>query len=71
MADKISISLTEYEAVLLLEFVTHLNQTGTVQDKPEQRVLWNLEALLEKEIPSIFGKRYGEILEEARKILQD
>ncbi len=71
MADEIKISLTKYEAILLLEFLARLNKSGYVQDKPEQRALWNLECILEKEIPFIFSERYGEILEEARKNLQD
>jgi hypothetical protein len=71
MEDEIKISLTKHEAVILLEFVTRLNKSKSIQDKPEQRALWNLESVLEKGIPEIFSENYGEILEEARKSLQD
>ena len=70
MTDEIIISLTKYEAVLLLEFVSRFNKSESIQDVSEKRALWNLESLLEKGIPEIFSDNYGEVLEEARKNLQ-
>jgi len=67
MTEKIQISFTEQEAVVSLEFVVRINKSGQIKEIYEQRVLWNLEAMLEKEISFIFGKRYGEVLEEAKK----
>ena len=72
MTDEIKISLTKYEAVLLLEFVSRLNKSRSVEDKSEQRALWNLESLLEKELPFIFDdNKYNEFLNDAKKALQE
>ncbi len=72
MTNEIKISLTKHEAVLLLEFISRLNKSKSVEDKSEQRALWNLESLLEKEIPFIFdSEQYDNVLNEAKRALPE
>ena len=71
MTEEIKILLTEQEAVVLLEYVARINASKEIREIYEQRVLWNLETRLERAIPFIFDKRYGEVLEEAKKNIQE
>jgi len=71
MADaEVAIRLTVAEAVVLGEFLRRYSETDrlAVEDQAEQRALWNLECLLEREAlppPS------WPLLEEARASLRD
>jgi hypothetical protein len=40
-------------------------------DQAEQRVLWKLEGVLEKQLVEIFCPHYGKLLAEAREQVRD
>jgi len=70
----ISIPLNEDEAIVLFEWLAKFNITDNTtffQDQAEQRVLFNLEAILEKNIPSMFSDEYKTTLLKARERLRD
>ena len=51
--EKIKIELNKDEAIVLFEFISRLNQNKDLvnfDDQAEQRILWDLESLLEKEL---------------------
>lgn len=52
--DTITINLSTDEAIVLSEFLKRFseNDSLTIEDQAEQRVLWDIECLLEKEIVS-------------------
>jgi hypothetical protein len=57
--------------MILLEFLSRQNKVNKTEivtiDKYEQRVLWNLEALVEAKLPNIFSSSYGRDLEKAKE----
>ncbi len=70
----ISLELSGDEAIVLLEWLVRFNQEeheGLFEDQSENRVLWNLEALLEKAVPEILDPNYIEMLTQAREKLRD
>lgn len=72
-SDDVTITLTAYEAVVLFEFLQRFSLTDTlmIEDSAEQRALWNLCCIFEKQVCFPFNTRYSEILEAARLRLRD
>lgn len=69
-----SLHLSSDEAIVLLEWLINFNQeehSELFKDQSEKRVLWNLEALLEKSVPEILDPNYLKILARAREKLRD
>jgi hypothetical protein len=69
MADsEVTLRLTIAEAVVLDELLRRYSETDrlTVEDQAEQRALWNLQCLFERE-----GDPSWPTLEEARAMLRD
>jgi hypothetical protein len=71
--DKMTVTLSRDEALVLFEWLARFNQTSdaTFADQAEQRVLWNLEAVLEKTLAEPFAGDYDKLLAEARARLRD
>lgn len=70
----LSIELPKNEALVFFEFLTRLNQNilpEIFEDQAEQRVLWNIEAILEKKLVEPFNRDYQQILEQAREAIRD
>jgi hypothetical protein len=70
----IEINLSEEEALVLLELLHNLNQeehSNLFKHQSEQRVLWDMEAVLEKEVSIIFNTNYQELLLKARQKVRD
>ncbi len=68
--DKVIIELTKSEAIVLFEFLSRFNENddlGKFEDQAEQRVLWDIECILEKELSEPFRVDYKEIVEKARE----
>ncbi|MEG3862040.1 hypothetical protein [Microcoleus sp. herbarium12] len=66
----VSLSLSDDEALVLLQWLFRFNQEehpSLFEDQAEQRVLWDLEAVLEKVVSVIFSKDYINILSKARE----
>lgn len=73
MSNKITIQLTEQEALILFDYLRRCDDEGrySFADQAEERVLWTLEGELEKALPVIFDPRYREHLEAARAQVRD
>jgi hypothetical protein len=75
MSDKkVNIELTNEEAVVLFEFLVRFNKSddsNRFDDQAEQRVPWDLECILEKELSEPFRKDYQEIIKKAREAVRD
>ena len=72
--DKISIELTSDEALILHAWLNKYNEIDEpkgISHQSEERVLFDLEALLEKNIDSIFSTNYSAILNDARERTKD
>lgn len=71
---KINIELTKEEAIVLFEFLCRFNESddsSRFEDQAEQRVLWDIECILEKELSEPFRADYQEIVMKARKVVRD
>lgn len=74
MKNIINIELTNSESIVLLELLSRINQenrTELFKDQSEERVLWDLESMLESKLNEPFKKNYSELLENARNEVRD
>ncbi|WP_421806432.1 hypothetical protein [Flagellimonas sp.] len=70
----VSIQLTKEEAIVLFEFLGRFNEiddSSRFEDQSEQRVLWDIECILEKELSEPFQADYLEIVNNAREAVRD
>jgi hypothetical protein len=73
MGGPISFKLTGDDALVLFGFLQRFDDEGvlTVQDQAEERALWNLQCLLEKQLVEIFHPNYKALLRAACDRLRD
>ncbi len=72
-SDRISLQLSREEALVFFEWLSRFNkleQRG-FEDQAEQRVLWNIKAMLESNLAEPFNPRYAELLAQARAKVRD
>ena len=72
--NKVTIELSTDEALVLFDFLARFNQKENkelFEDQAEQRVLWNLEASLEKLLSEPFLDEYLVLLTKARETVRD
>ncbi len=71
---KINIKLTKEEAIVLFEFLRRFNESddfSRFEDQSEQRILRDLECILEKELSEPFRIDYQEVVKKAREVVRD
>ncbi len=74
MKDSVNIKLTKDEAIVLFEFLYRFNNSNDFdgfEDQAEQRVLWNIESILENSLTEPLQTNYRDILEIAREKNRD
>lgn len=71
--EEVNIKLTKDEALVLFEFLSRFSDKNKpkIEHQAEERALWNLACIFEKELVELFEKEYGELLESARERLRD
>lgn len=72
--NKVLLELSDDEALVLIDWLFRFNENDNYiffEDQAEQRILWDMEALLEKEIKNIFNDNYQESLYQARLKIRD
>lgn len=68
------LELTNDEAIILLDWLSRFNEKenqDSFKDQAEERVLWDMEASLEKIINETFDVNYVELLSKAREKVRD
>ena len=70
---RVKLELTGDEALVLYEWLTRFNQRDDVEfaDQAEKRVLFDLEAMLEKVLVVPLQSDYAETLSQARSNVRD
>lgn len=73
---EVVLRLSGDEALVLFEWLNRTNKATNdfgdlVEDQAEQRALWNLTCLLERELVEPFSPEYLELVEQARERLRD
>ncbi len=73
MSKPVRIELTGDEGLVLLDLLTRINATSplTLEDQAEQRVLWDLESMLERQVTDVFSGNYRERVQAAREAVRD
>lgn len=71
--EKITIELTSKEALVLFEFLRRFDDEDSYSfaDQAEQRVLWDIQCVLEKQLIEIMSQDYLRFLKEARDQVRD
>lgn len=72
--NQMNIVLTKNEALVLFEFLSRFNESDKkelFEDQAEERVLWDIEALLERQLTEPFRTDYSEIIKQAREQVRD
>ncbi len=71
--EKIIIELTKNEALILYDWIQKLNtkEDTIFEDQAEERVLWDLEAILEKKLTGPLQNNYHQLISEARESVRD
>ncbi len=70
----INIELSKDEAIVLFEFLGRVNEKERIElfeDQSEQRVLWDIECILETLLVEPFRLDYDEIVKKARQKVRD
>lgn len=69
----ITLEFSKAEAIVLFEFLARGNDINifVIEDQSEQRVLWNIECMLEKALVAPFDSNYSNILSQAREEVRD
>ncbi len=69
----IRVELSAAEALVLFEWLARFNKTrqADFEDAAEERVLWNLEALLEAVLVEPLASNYADLLALARAQVRD
>ena len=72
-SELVAITMSSDEMLVLFELLSRYAETDElrIRDPAEQRVLWNLQCVLEKSLAEPFDSRYTELLEVARSRLRD
>lgn len=73
MTQNMPIELTGDEALVLFEFLSRYSDSNSlvIEDQAEQRALWNLLSVLEKQLAEPLRPEYRELLQRARDRLRD
>ncbi len=73
--DRIALLLTVDEALVLDAFLTRGQEAGddhsSIEDQAELRVLWDVSAMLEAQLPIVNNPHYEQLLASARARVRD
>ena len=69
---KVRLELTDSEALVLFDFLARFNECSDFEfeDQAEQRVLWNIESILEKSLVAPFLPTYDLLIKQAREAVR-
>lgn len=70
---RVTLDLSHEQALVFYEWLSKLNaaEGKHFDDQAEERVLWDIEAMLESVLQEPIGDRYRELLETARSAVRD
>jgi hypothetical protein len=65
----ITVELTNDEALVLFEFLARCRDKTTcaIEHPSERQALWNLECILEKQLPEVLSPGYSQSVKSARE----
>ncbi len=72
--NKVSVEFSREEALVILNWLFRFNEQNNstlFEDQSEERVLWDLEAILETVMDDTLKSNYAEIVSQARATVRD
>lgn len=71
--EEVTLKVTKDEALVLFDFLSRFSNEDklSIQDQAEERALWNLTCVFEKQLAEPFDKNWPHIIEAARNRLRD
>lgn len=71
--DEVTLKITKDEALVLFDFLSRFSNEDklSIQDQAEERALWNLTCVFEKQLAEPFDENWLQIIEAARNRLRD
>jgi len=71
--EKFRLELSREEALVFFEWLTRFNKSEdkSFEDQAEQRVLWDIEGMLESTLAEPFDPKYSDLLAQARARVRD
>ncbi len=72
-SEKVTLTFSQDEALVLFELIHRINnqQASIIEHQAEERILFDLDADLEKSISGICAPDYESLLEKAREQVRD
>lgn len=72
-SETVSVILSKAQALVLFEFLSRFSEQERLEihDPAERRVLWDIPAKLETELPEPLRQDYDLLLKEARESIRD
>ena len=67
--DDITITLTKDEALVLVNWLSKIDEIEALSETPEQKALWRLEGYLETQLVALFDPNYKTLVDSARQRL--
>jgi hypothetical protein len=73
MTRRVTVTLTEDEAIVLYAWLSRIDESDSADfaDQAEQRLLWDLIAMLETQIDSVLSAQYQDEVAIARSRVRD
>jgi len=73
MAENVQITVPKEQAIVLFEFLSRFGDTRglAIEHQSEERVLWDLQAQLERLLLEPLDPAYPEIVRQAREAVRD
>ncbi|SDZ31930.1 hypothetical protein SAMN04487866_1411 [Thermoactinomyces sp. DSM 45891] len=70
---KITIGLSPEEAIVFYDWICRFNEEEYTEfeDQAEQRVLWDIESILESKLAAPLNSKYDDLLQVARSKIRD
>jgi hypothetical protein len=71
--DRVRLDLSRDEALVLFEFLSRFSNSNAlaIEDQVEERALWNLLCLMERQMVEPFLPEYPQLIQQARERLRD
>jgi hypothetical protein len=71
--EPVVLEFSQAEALVLFEFLARFSQSESlaIEDKAEQRVLWDMQCMLEKTLTAPLMSNYLDLLTDARDRVRD
>jgi len=69
MSQKLVLTLSHNEALVLFDFLARFNEQKQLPVSAQQQILYNLEAILERQLTEVFSPDYNNLVNSAKHLL--